>query len=117
MIASTGRRRGLPTDFAETTGPSSTSSNRTALEPTASGPGRSRPISRCRARGDAAREGASVTARPLALNPITFGAIPIVDLLCLCLTEPADQLRAHGIQVTAQRLAVLRAVAAQPHVT
>jgi Fur family ferric uptake transcriptional regulator len=31
--------------------------------------------------------------------------------------DPADLLRAHGIQVTAQRLAVLRAVAAHPHVT
>ncbi len=32
-------------------------------------------------------------------------------------TDPADVLRQHGIQVTAQRLAVLRAVAGQPHVT
>ena len=31
--------------------------------------------------------------------------------------DPADLLRERGIQVTAQRLAVLRAVAAQPHVT
>jgi Fur family ferric uptake transcriptional regulator len=31
--------------------------------------------------------------------------------------EPADLLRERGIQVTAQRLAVLRAVASQPHVT
>jgi Fur family ferric uptake transcriptional regulator len=31
--------------------------------------------------------------------------------------DPADLLRQHGIQVTAQRLAVLRAVAAEPHVT
>lgn len=31
--------------------------------------------------------------------------------------DPADLLRKHGIQVTAQRLAVLRAVAAQPHAT
>ncbi len=31
--------------------------------------------------------------------------------------NPADLLRERGIQVTAQRLAVLRAVAAQPHVT
>jgi Fe2+ or Zn2+ uptake regulation protein len=30
--------------------------------------------------------------------------------------DPADLLRQHGIQVTAQRLAVLRAVAGQPHV-
>ncbi|HEV8393588.1 MAG TPA: Fur family transcriptional regulator [Vicinamibacterales bacterium] len=30
---------------------------------------------------------------------------------------PAELLRQHGIQVTAQRLAVLRAVAAQPHIT
>jgi Fur family ferric uptake transcriptional regulator len=32
-------------------------------------------------------------------------------------TDQADLLRQHGIQVTAQRLAVLRAVAGQPHVT
>jgi Fe2+ or Zn2+ uptake regulation protein len=32
-------------------------------------------------------------------------------------TDPAGLLRERGIQVTAQRLAVLRAVAAQPHVT
>src|SRR5688500_13962166 len=31
--------------------------------------------------------------------------------------DPADVLRQHGIQVTAQRLAVLRAVAGQPHIT
>lgn len=31
--------------------------------------------------------------------------------------DPAHLLRQHGIQVTAQRLAVLRAVAAQPHIT
>ena len=32
-------------------------------------------------------------------------------------TEPTDLLRDRGIQVTAQRLAVLRVVAAQPHIT
>jgi Fe2+ or Zn2+ uptake regulation protein len=32
-------------------------------------------------------------------------------------SDPADLLRQHGIQVTAQRLAVLRAVAGQPHIT
>ena len=32
-------------------------------------------------------------------------------------TDPAELLRRHGIQVTAQRLAVFRAVAAQPHIT
>jgi Fe2+ or Zn2+ uptake regulation protein len=31
-------------------------------------------------------------------------------------TEPADLLRQHGVQVTAQRLAVLRAVSGQPHI-
>jgi len=31
--------------------------------------------------------------------------------------DPADLLRQHGIQVTAQRLAVLRAVTGQPHTT
>ena len=33
------------------------------------------------------------------------------------LTDPADLLRQRGIQVTAQRLAVLRAVTGQPHIT
>jgi Fur family transcriptional regulator, stress-responsive regulator len=32
-------------------------------------------------------------------------------------TDPADRLRQLGIQVTAQRLAVLRATAGQPHIT
>ena len=32
-------------------------------------------------------------------------------------SDPADLLRQRGIQVTAQRLAVLRAVSAQPHIT
>ncbi len=32
-------------------------------------------------------------------------------------TDPVDLLRQHGIQVTAQRLAVLKAVAGQPHIT
>ena len=32
-------------------------------------------------------------------------------------TKAADLLRQHGIQVTAQRLAVLRAVATEPHIT
>jgi Fur family ferric uptake transcriptional regulator len=32
-------------------------------------------------------------------------------------TDPAEVLRQHGIQVTAQRLAVLRAVSGQPHIT
>ena len=32
-------------------------------------------------------------------------------------SDPADLLRQRGIQVTAQRLAVLRAVARQPHIT
>jgi Fur family ferric uptake transcriptional regulator len=31
--------------------------------------------------------------------------------------SPADRLRGHGLQVTAQRLAVLQAVSAQPHGT
>jgi Fe2+ or Zn2+ uptake regulation protein len=33
------------------------------------------------------------------------------------LTSPADDLRERGLRVTAQRLAVLRAVSAEPHVT
>jgi Fur family ferric uptake transcriptional regulator len=33
------------------------------------------------------------------------------------LQKPADLLRQHKIQITAQRLAVLRVVAAQPHIT
>ena len=32
-------------------------------------------------------------------------------------TDPADLLREHGVQVTAQRLAVLRAVRTEPHIT
>jgi Fur family ferric uptake transcriptional regulator len=32
-------------------------------------------------------------------------------------TDPGELLRQHGIQVTAQRLAVLRAVSSQPHIT
>jgi Fur family ferric uptake transcriptional regulator len=32
-------------------------------------------------------------------------------------TDAADLLRQHGIQITAQRLAVLRAVSGQPHIT
>jgi Fur family ferric uptake transcriptional regulator len=32
-------------------------------------------------------------------------------------TDPSDLLRQHGIQVTAQRLAVLRAVSCEPHIT
>jgi Ferric uptake regulator family len=32
-------------------------------------------------------------------------------------TDPADLLRRRGVQITAQRLAVLRAVAGQPHIT
>lgn len=32
-------------------------------------------------------------------------------------TDPADLLRQHGIQVTAQRLAVMRAVGSQPHIS
>jgi Fur family ferric uptake transcriptional regulator len=35
----------------------------------------------------------------------------------MVVTDPAHLLRQRGIQVTAQRLAVLRAVAAQPHIT
>jgi len=31
--------------------------------------------------------------------------------------DPAELLRQHGVQVTAQRLAVLRAVAREPHIT
>ena len=32
-------------------------------------------------------------------------------------TEPADLLRQHDVQVTVQRIAVLRAVSGQPHIT
>ena len=32
-------------------------------------------------------------------------------------SDPADLLREHGVQITAQRLAVLRAVSGQPHCT
>ena len=33
------------------------------------------------------------------------------------LPDPADHLRSHGLQVTAQRVAVLRAVGEHPHIT
>lgn len=33
------------------------------------------------------------------------------------LVEPADLLRQHGLHVTAQRLAVIRAVSSRPHIT
>lgn len=33
------------------------------------------------------------------------------------MADPAEILRQHGIQVTAQRLAVMKAVAAEPHIT
>ena len=43
---------------------------------------------------------------------------PEIDLHCTgVVTDPAELLRQRGIQVTAQRLAVFRAVSAQPHVT
>ena len=38
-------------------------------------------------------------------------------MLITMVDGPADLLRARGIQVTAQRLAVFRAVSAQPHIT
>ena len=38
-------------------------------------------------------------------------------MMSLVATQPADLLRQRGIQVTAQRLAVLRAVTARPHIT
>ena len=42
---------------------------------------------------------------------------PLFDLASRVATDPADLLRQRGIQVTAQRLAVLRAVSGQPHIT
>jgi Fur family ferric uptake transcriptional regulator len=41
----------------------------------------------------------------------------VVSTTAPALEDPADLLRQHGLQVTAQRLAVLRAVAARPHGT
>ncbi len=38
-------------------------------------------------------------------------------MLVAVTSDPADRLRQHGIQVTAQRLAVFRAVSGQPHIT
>jgi Fe2+ or Zn2+ uptake regulation protein len=38
-------------------------------------------------------------------------------MLATVATDPADLLRERGIQVTAQRLAVLRAVSGQPHIS
>ena len=40
-----------------------------------------------------------------------------MDYTTSVITDPTDLLRNHGIQVTAQRLAVLRAVAREPHTT
>ena len=40
----------------------------------------------------------------------------MLDTLVVVLHDPADVLRANGLQVTAQRLAVLRAVSAHPHI-
>ena len=45
-----------------------------------------------------------------------FGVTPIFDTMP-GLSDPAELLRQRGIQVTAQRLAVMRAVSAQPHIT
>jgi Fur family ferric uptake transcriptional regulator len=43
--------------------------------------------------------------------------MPIEDPSTAASVEPAALLRGHGVQVTAQRLAVLRAVGARPHGT
>ena len=54
------------------------------------------------------------------MRPTKAQAFELVKILIYSApmaTDPADLLRQRGIQVTAQRLAVLRAVAGQPHVT
>jgi Fur family ferric uptake transcriptional regulator len=49
-------------------------------------------------------------------TPILESFQNLINAVCVA-TDPAELLRQHGIQVTAQRLAVLRAVTAQPHTT
>ena len=46
-----------------------------------------------------------------------FESLQAFDLASDVAIDPADALRKRGIQVTAQRLAVLRAVSGQPHIT
>jgi Fe2+ or Zn2+ uptake regulation protein len=46
-----------------------------------------------------------------------IGINPKFDLDCPVPTDPAELLRKRGIQVTAQRLAVFRAVSGEPHTT
>jgi Fur family ferric uptake transcriptional regulator len=46
-----------------------------------------------------------------------FESLQVFDLASDVAIDPADTLRQRGIQVTAQRLAVLRAVSGQPHIT
>jgi Fur family transcriptional regulator, stress-responsive regulator len=50
------------------------------------------------------------------INPI-FESFQNIGYASAMAPDPAELLRQRGIQVTAQRLAVLRAVAAQPHIT
>jgi Fe2+ or Zn2+ uptake regulation protein len=45
------------------------------------------------------------------------GLSPESDIVASVTLAPVDQLREHGIQVTAQRLAVLRAISSRPHAT
>lgn len=46
-----------------------------------------------------------------------FGFIQHSDTIFSVPPDPAELLRQHGIQITAQRLAVMRAVASRPHLT
>jgi Fe2+ or Zn2+ uptake regulation protein len=54
--------------------------------------------------------------RRAGADPI-FESLQSWDIVPNVISDPADLLRQRGIQVTAQRLAVLRAVSGQPHVT
>jgi Fur family ferric uptake transcriptional regulator len=57
------------------------------------------------------------SSRPNAPVAQSFESVKQLIYANRVTVDPADLLRQHGIQVTAQRLAVLRAVAGQPHIT
>ena len=54
---------------------------------------------------------------PTEESSTIIGVVPKFDMIRPVVADPADLLRERGIQVTAQRLAVLRAVSGHPHIT
>jgi Fur family transcriptional regulator, stress-responsive regulator len=56
-------------------------------------------------------------SKPTSIDDQTFESVKDLIYAVAVPTDPADLLRQRGIQVTAQRLAVLRAVAGEPHIT